>query len=115
MAQYDLTGDNGGDVVLDAVYNRNLITEERFGVKIVPDIREMSHFDIADLVRQSVLADVEPYSVYLARGPESITLSIEGMLVESSDLPYVNINNPWWNKEYAMSLALNSNQIYSLP
>jgi len=115
MAKNDLTGEIGGDIAMDAVYNRNLKTEERFNVKIQSDIKEMSHPDIANLVRQSVLADAEPYNVYLARALEAITLSIEGMLVETKELPYIDINQPWWQKDYAQSIALNSNEIYALP
>ena len=113
MAGSDLTGESGGDIVLDSVYKRNLTAEERFNVKIQPEIvQTMEHSVLEEKVRSSILSDSEPYHVYMGRGREAFNLSCDGYLVGTTELPYLDIGNPWWYKECSENMALNSNEIY---
>ena len=113
MAENDLTGESGGDIVLDAIYKRNLMAEERFNVKIQPEIvQTMEHSELEEKVRSSILSDSEPYHVYMGRGREAFNLSCDGYLVRSEELPYLDIDKPWWYKECSENMALNSNEIF---
>ena len=109
--RHDLTGDNSGDIVFDAVYNRNLYTEDRLNVKIVSESSEQSHAELLEKVRQTILANPDPYHVYLARGPEAAALSLDGYLLSTNELPYINIDAPWWNKNYTQNMAINSKNL----
>ena len=108
---HDLTGDNGGDVVFDAVYDRNLCTEERLNVRIVPEVSEQSHSELLEKVRQTIIADTDPYHVYLARGPEAAALSLDGCLYSTEALTYVDMDRSWWNKTYTENMAINRNDL----
>ncbi|NLZ35872.1 MAG: hypothetical protein GX897_00125 [Clostridiales bacterium] len=113
-APYDLLGESGGDIVLDAIYKRNAMIEERLNVTLVPVVKEEGDADIAELVRQSVLADSDPYHIYLARGPEGAALSLEAMLLSAKELPHINIDAPWWNKKFTKNMAINENELFYL-
>jgi len=109
--KHDLSGENSGDIVFSAVYNRNLYTEERLNVRIVPEVLEQNHTELLEKVRQTILADTDPYHVYMARGPEGAALSLEANLYGTDDLSYINMDAPWWNKNYTMNMAINSNDL----
>ena len=102
-----------GDVVDDAVYNRNRAIEERLNVKL----EYMSNTSLAfwadrniymDTVRSSVLAN--DGSIDIAAGLSNImpNLAQDGMFINllGKDVPYLNFDSPWWPAELTEELSV---------
>ena len=102
-----------GDVVDDAVYNRNRAIEERLNVRL----EYMSNTSAAywedrniymDTVRSSVLAN--DGSIDIAAGLSNImpNLAQDGMFINllGKDVPYLNFNSPWWPAELTEELSV---------
>ena len=103
-----------GDVVDDAVYNRNRKIEERLNVKLeyMSNTSE-SYWDdrniYMDTVRAAVLAN--DGSIDIAAGLSNIMpyLAQDGMFINlmRSDIPYLNFDSPWWPAELTDELSVN--------
>ena len=101
------------DVVQRANYYRHLAVEERLGVEIT-FIEETTWANIPGLVRQSVNAGSHDYDMVFTVASQQMYLIQEGLYASISDLEYVNLDNPWWNKEYIETVSVNADNAYVL-
>ena len=82
-----------GEVLNDAIYNRNRKIEDRFNCKI--ETTEFTEFQIgAKEISQEVMAGESNYDVWFPRD-YNIPASIP-YLRPLNDLPYVNLDADWW-------------------
>lgn len=100
-------------VVQEANYYRRLAVEARLGVKI-NFIEESIYENIPGLVRQSVNAGSDDYDMVFSIASQQVALAQAGMYVPVNDLLYVDLEKPWWNKEYIESISVNVNNPYIL-
>ncbi len=82
-----------GDVIVDAIYARNTIIEERFDIEI-----ESYHTsDPISALRKSIGSDDDTYSLMMGQVIETGSAVLEGSYVDwYNDLPYVNMDQPWY-------------------
>ena len=114
FAKYDATGENGGDVVYDAVYQRNLTVEERLNVKLNYIMAE-EHFDaMAKQVSNSVIAGMDEYDIVQQRAIQTFQQSLEGLFMNMSQAPHINMEKPWWWMDIVNDTAINNEKIYFL-
>ena len=101
------------DVLLKATYDRQVKTEEKFGVDI--EVLYSAGIDTADDdVRMSVTSMSDDYD-FVAACCNYVQQSIyEGLYMPVSDLPYIDLDMPWWNKGYIESVSLNVDEPYLL-
>lgn len=83
-----------GDVVNDAVYQRNRTIEEKFNIVIaepVLDVDASPVILINAILANDHIADVAiPHFRYLG------TIALENMLIDMGELPYLDFEQPWW-------------------
>lgn len=101
------------DVVQEANYYRHLAVEERLNVQI-NFIEQTKYAEIPGLVRQSVNAGSNDYDMVFSVATQQVTLGQEGLYAPISDLEYVNLDKPWWNKEYIEAVSVNSENPFIL-
>lgn len=84
-----------GDVVNDAVYQRNRTMEEKFNIKVMESVLDQDGEPV--IIRNAILANdhiadiVIPHFRYLGN------MALENMLLDMGTLPYVDFNQPWWS------------------
>ena len=102
-----------GDIVDDAIYNRNRAIEDRLNVKLeYLSNTSVNFWDdrniYMDTVRASVLAN--DGSIDIAAGLSNIMpyLAQDGMFVNllRGDIPYLNFDSPWWPAELTDELSV---------
>jgi len=101
------SGDSEGDVIDTAVYDRKIDTEEKFNIKI--EYSEMHYSEVDAAVRQSVNANSDDYDIVYNVANRTVPLINAGYYIPVSELTYVDLDKPWWNREYIESVSLNSN------
>ncbi len=92
-----------GDIVDDAVWDRNRAVSERLNINLLWD--SMTHYwdDRATYtthVKSSVMAGDGAYDLLAGLGyfvPNFIT---DGILLDLSGLPYIDIDKPWWSRAF---------------
>ena len=83
-----------GEVTNDVIYNRNLLIEEKFKVRITATVYENVH----SRVKTYVLAGDDAFEVYGFRAYLSYTPIVDQVLLNWYDMPYMEFDAPWYNK-----------------
>lgn len=98
-----------GDSINDAVYARNKAIEERYNINIV----NMPSDNVATSVRTSVRAGSDDYDLVVSSLERSLeTLLVDGILLDLKQIPYVNLEKPWWDQLAVEQLSIN-NQLFA--
>ena len=97
------------DTLYDAIYYRNATVEQRLGITI-EQIGQAGSFGVSDAwnstLRNTVLTksgDYEAAAIYASTGS---ALAVEGLYYNMLDLPYLNLDQPWWNQTIRDELTL---------
>ncbi|MBR4959902.1 MAG: hypothetical protein IKY52_03295 [Clostridia bacterium] len=84
-----------GEVVNDAVFQRNLNVQERYNVSI--DANVFPETDIMKNVKNSVLAADDAYQMIACHIIMQGMAAVDGTMYNWYDLPHVNFDQPWWS------------------
>ncbi|MHB1152200.1 MAG: hypothetical protein ACYCWE_15835 [Eubacteriales bacterium] len=98
-----------GDLVNDAIYERNRSAEELFDIKINPVIHKWENDDCRGNIRKSVMAADEAYDLFSGNSYNMSALSTEGLFKKLSEISYINVDKPWWNRSSYEELSVGSN------
>lgn len=95
--QWDVEGENTGDLIQDAIWERNNKVEERFGVDLnLQPTRTTGLGNVASELKTMVLAGSDEYDLIVSTANTTITQSLYPYLYEMSDMPHLDITQPWW-------------------
>lgn len=93
-----------GEVVDDAIYNRNRTVEERFNCELV----QRAVADPVPEVTKSVTAGEDSHDVALGQVIQMPNLCTKGFFLDwYEDLPYVNLESVWYIGNAAEALSVN--------
>ncbi len=118
LHKYQMQGENnGGDVLYDAVYNRNRTVSERLNVEIAfkigpPD--DLYSFIIRDAVQKDIMAAEADWDLLFMSAQFGFTQSLIGYYVDLMDFPYIDIDKPWWWVSYMEEESIDTTKRYML-
>ncbi len=94
----EIDAESNGEVVNDAIYNRNLYIEERFNVNLEPIRGEGWQNYGADLtkIRASVNSGDNAYQLIAGFGQSIAPLALENFFHDLNAFPYIEQSQPWW-------------------
>ncbi|MGN1127564.1 MAG: hypothetical protein ACI4T6_01265 [Candidatus Flemingiibacterium sp.] len=98
-----------GDVVNDAIYNRDHTVSERFGVNITYNA-ENSFGDATKLIRSTVLSGDNEFQLVANHVIDVGTLATEGLFLNWYDIPYIDFSKPWWANSTTEELTVNGDR-----
>lgn len=86
-----------GDLLNDALYDRNLRIEERFNVEIVPVITEAGDGNThVNSVKQSIIAADDAFELAATYVFTSGSIVTEGYYLNWLNMPYNDLDQVWW-------------------
>ncbi len=103
--QIDFATELNGEVVNDAVYQRQVAVEDRLGVKLVIH-RDDSKEAWADKLRNDVKSDTGSYDIVYGPQHTTNTLILENMYLDMADSDYIDFDQPWWNNNFMDEIAV---------
>lgn len=106
--------DMQGDIVHDAVYQRDMATEERLGVKLAYTAGSDSWETYPNEVQKMIKASDCPYDIIFLESSQCFRLCLDGYFMEVSELPYVDLNQPWWYKNFMDGGSISVDKRYFL-
>ena len=93
--EYEIMSETtNGEITNDAIYNRNILIEDRFNAKIETIAIENTH----DNIVTTVTAGDDAYDMAGTRTWNSYIPIVAHALVNWYDIPYVNLDQPWYYK-----------------
>ncbi len=86
-----------GDVLNDAVYERNATVETQLGIKIEETLKTVSNFepDLSALV----LSNTDEVDLVLPRMLALTTFTTKGYLLDLNSVNAFDFSQPWWNQD----------------
>ncbi len=99
-----------GDVVDDAIFARNSLVSEKYNVTFVNIPSSDSNYETDGI--KSIMAGEDAYDIIMTHGRAAFSYANQNMLLNwETELPYVNLDNPWWDQDARKSLSING-QLY---
>lgn len=94
-----------GEVVNDAVYERDITVEERLNVVI----DYLLEADTNALVNKNVTAGTDEYSIHVGSAVDTVQYGVNGNYYNLlGDFPeYLNLDQPWWSQYYTEQGSIN--------
>ncbi len=103
---FDIT-ELDGEVLNDAVYQRNLEVQEKFNVKLT----SFHSDDIVTAVTNAVMSSSADFDAMMPRLMNAGTLASKGMGIELSQQEYISLDQPWWDINATNDLSI-GNKVY---
>ena len=103
-----------GDIVNDAVWERNTNVQEQLDFVLKADPYAMAYNTIAAAVSTLILAGDSTYDVFWGHQYGMTSLVSQKMFVDGYTLKYVNFEQPWWMNNFMDELALGKDHRFLL-
>lgn len=96
-----------GDVVDDAVIDRNRAVEERLNIELEYFFDGTAQWDtIAGILSKFIMAGDTTYDLFTGQQYGITTLLANGGFVNVYDLEHLDFTKPWWNNRYMDELSI---------
>ena len=108
--QGECTDEQNGEIVNDALYNRDRTVEDRLGVKLTNIEREYTwsgRMEYIDTIRQSVMANDGAFDLVSGQYYAMPALIPDGALLALNETKYIDLSNPWWANGLVEQTAIN--------
>ncbi len=105
----ELVREQTGDVVDDAVYNRNVSVEERLNITIeaFTPYGWQNYSEAITQIRASVQAGDDEYQIIAGYSAPVPVLATDKLLNNLHEVPYVEVSQPWWVQSIVKDLTIN--------
>lgn len=113
--QYDgpcMVEEENGEVLNDAKYKMELLTEDRLGVAIEETLAP--YWDMLASVEQLVVSGDQTYGCVTMMDRFGLTLAQEGCILPMQTIPYVNLDSPYWGSQITKTLSVNGNSYFAV-
>lgn len=100
---YYLMDEETGDIVDDAVFDRNRTVEEQFNIDIEVTSGAGSwegRTQFMDFVRGTIMAGEDAYDAVAPTYYYGMEMTIEGLFLNILDIPSIQLDEPWWCAGY---------------
>ncbi len=97
-----------GEIINDAVYERNAYVEEKYNVTVTGVEGGMN---MAQVIKTSISAGDYEYDVVTPNMYDTSSLATQGLLLDLNTIPYVDLKQPWWDQRANSDLSIN-NKLY---
>lgn len=107
----DLTG----DVVDDAIYNRNIAVSERLNVAF--QYRTSGNSTAQEFpgeAKSAIIANADDYAVISWAQYSTLPLCLSHLIMDVSDAKYIDYGMPWWNTAYMDILQIGNDKRFFL-
>ena len=110
----DVFAEQTGDLVDDAVYNRNIYVEDTLNVKLNPITAAVGTQDTADHLAKTVLAGEDEYDLASVHQAYSMKYVTEGYFHNFVGDKYIDFEKPWWNLDYMKEMTVGDDRVFFL-
>ncbi|MCL2517537.1 MAG: hypothetical protein FWF15_03140 [Oscillospiraceae bacterium] len=109
-----------GDVVNDAIYERNLLVQDRLNVsiemtdKFVVGGSDATRTNLVSSLKATILSGANEYDLVSGSANCYAPLILENYILNLYGAPYIDLNSPWWAKDFIELNHIGKNRYYFL-
>lgn len=92
-----------GDILDDAIYNRNRAVMERFNITFTEEQRNFG--ESVSVIRNCVSAGDDVYDIVSLTDRDALHLAAAGMLIYMDEIPYIDLEKPYWSESLNESMS----------
>ena len=100
------TGELTGDIVDDAVYDRNMAVEEMLNIKLKYTPSNFTYDTATTGIRTYVMAGTDDYELIINDLRSMAALGVEGMFHDIGDMDNYDYSKSYWYNDYMEDLAI---------
>ena len=101
-----------GDVVNDAVYERNLEVSEKLNVTFTET--QLDSANVVSRFRNTVMAGDNAVDFVIGRGMDMFTLASDGLVNPIHTLSYIDLDEPYWNQKITNELTVQGKTFFAI-
>lgn len=101
-----------GDALNDAIYQRNSIISERYGIEIVETQLE-GVTPILDMAKKSISAGLDEFDLIMNDTVRGIPLAQQGMLTDFHTVPHIDMTKPYYDQNMVKDNSI-ANKLFFL-
>jgi len=102
-----------GDVVNDAVYNRNLALESKFNVDFTfMDLYQNGGTDAAVQIRKFVTAGSDDYDIIFGCQYNLAPLVLDNIMLNLYGCEYLRLDQPWWYQNHITEMSIGEGKTF---
>ena len=116
IMKFDIVGtDNTGELVYDAVWERNARVKERLNVElnVIPS-QSTSLNDLKREMQQTVMAGAGDFDLFITSNNSIVQFGMVAYLRTFNNAPYLDFEQPWWWTESMLDISLDGKTIQYL-
>lgn len=116
IMKFDIVGtDNSGEIVYDAVWERNARVKERLNVElnVIPS-QSTSLNDLKKEMQQTVMAGAGDFDLFITSNNSIVQFGMVAYLRSFNNAPYLDFEQPWWWTESMLDISLDGKTIQYL-
>ena len=105
-----------GDVVNDAIFNRNQMLEEQFNCNIVNTFEPMGglfSYTLYGTISKLIQAGDTTYDFMMPPIQDCAKLASDGMLWDLTMFDTINLDQPWWNQVFDEAISIGGKSYYA--
>ena len=103
-----------GDVINDAIYNRNAAVEDRLGVKIVNYLTtDNDNYSITETIRKQVQAGTNEYNLFANSVYATIMYTADNLFQDMTELTYLDLEQPYWSQGFNEAASIGEAQYFA--
>ena len=110
----EIVAEFDGDILNDAIYDRNKLIEETYNVEITQEYVSVDQGFQQQIVNNASTGD-NAYQVMTMRSVNIAPYVFGDYMLNMYDLDYLNTDMPWWNQDSVRSYTLGSNLFFAAP
>ena len=104
-----------GELLNDAIFNRNVSVEERLNVKLDPysPFEWTRYGEAVNEIRSSVRSGEDRFDIIAGWcNSDLASLALEDCFLDMKDAPYLDLEKPWWNQALVGKNIMGSKQFF---
>jgi hypothetical protein len=103
--------EENGDLLNDAVYYRNRTIEDKYNITIKGKLSGTQYAD----AKKSIKAGDNTFDVFsVPLQGATAQLAQEGMLLDLKQMPYIDLEKPWWDQKANQQLSINHKLMFTI-
>lgn len=106
--------DYTGDLLTDAIYDRNATVEEQFGVVITKEYASVDQ-TYGTIVRNAAATNDDTFQVMTMRSLGIPSFILEKLMADMNDMPNIHTDMIWWNQDSVDSFTLGESLYFATP